>query len=142
MQDARVRLLAGAKILGVLHRQGLRCSAGWSLEGECACPVRNKFCIARGQWVKLLLDGDVANAERDFSSTGPYSLFRVMLASEFMATGLTVKTDSGVSVGPKGQTTTPVAAAVASKVGASAASALSIILTKFEGAQVIGLEGP
>lgn len=81
------RLKNGAKIMGGLWKDpAQRCPAGWSLE-ICACEPRTKFCQARLHWLTKAVE-----AGRDLEE-GPYGVALAMTASEWDATGLTMKVE-------------------------------------------------
>lgn len=79
------RLKNGAKIMGGLWKDpAQRCPAGWSIE-ICTCAPLKKFCQGRLKWLTLAVEDG-----RDLEE-GPYGLALAMTASEWDATGLTMK---------------------------------------------------
>lgn len=125
------RLLNGARVLGKLWKAGERCANDWA--GLCtdAADSRKRFCRAKLQWLTLA----VGDPERDLSGVEEeYGLILVMKASEFDATGLTMKLDSGILIGPTGG----LSAADAGKLGEDPSSLQSIlkILQTFPKARV------
>jgi hypothetical protein len=80
-----VRLLNGAKTLGILWRSGQRCGSGWS--NECSCNPRTRFCNAKFQWTELARqDG------RDLES-GQYMIPEAMAMSELEAANIVMAVD-------------------------------------------------
>lgn len=79
------RLKKGAIFLSQLWKvPEQRCTAGWSLD-VCTCVPLKKFCSARLLWITLAVEEC-----RDLEE-GPYGLALAMTASEWDATGLTMK---------------------------------------------------
>ena len=113
------RLKKGAEILGKLWREGVRCGEDWSvlcpadnpLEAtDCFCEPKNKFCLAKKQWLSLVIDdpreefhGPLGIREIE---QGPFGILMTMRGTEWDATGVTVQFDfPGIGlhgIGPKG----------------------------------------
>lgn len=79
------RLLAGAKVLGRLHKENVRCSSmGWSV--GCTCGTgETEFCDAKRRWMALWVDWSGLDAP-----AGPYAILEAMSKRQFEASGLTV----------------------------------------------------
>lgn len=137
------RLRNGARIMAELWRSGQRCTAAWSASGACACPKRSKFCVARRQWIDLMLETDSDNQARgieaDDSEDHPFALFEAMLSSELAATGFTIHVENGVKVGPAGSATVKLAVEVVSG-DAGGAAPLATLLRTFKGAKITKVE--
>jgi hypothetical protein len=79
------RLKKGAAFLGQLWKDPTqRCIAGWTLD-SCTCEFPTKFCKARMQWISLAIEQG-----RDLEED-PHGLALAMTATEWDATGLTMK---------------------------------------------------
>lgn len=132
------RLKAGAKILGDLWRDpSQRCDAGWSLDA-CTCEFPKKFCKARVHWLTLAVE-----AGRELHEDA-YGLALAMLASEWDATGLTMKIEHP-TLGPIliGSSTSSVTGMVDMARMADAPEVLEStlrVLKAFPKAKVVGLE--
>lgn len=99
LAETRQRLKNGAKVLGKMWLDGIRCPEGWK-SVECGCNPKGKFCKAKKQWVDLALQDGRMIEEGDFD------LILMMTAEEWDNTGLTLKVeipDTGtIGIGPKG----------------------------------------
>jgi hypothetical protein len=81
------RLKNGAKILGQLWKDlDQRCPMAWSLD-NCTCQPLKKFCQGRLKWLTLAVE-----AGRELQED-QYGIVLTMTASEWDATGLTLKLD-------------------------------------------------
>lgn len=108
--NTRDRMLKGARLIGDFWRAGDRCAEGWrtfevdadpAYAAGCACGERStRFCKAKRQWLVLAKQGG-----RDLSPD-PFGLALAMTASEWDATGLTMRVEfpevGTVAVGAKG----------------------------------------
>lgn len=128
---AHIRLVNGAKMLGDLWRDGLRCRGGW--RAKCDCEKSTKFCRAKLQWASM------ASAERGpgiFSGT-PFEIIEAMTGEEFRASDLTIELEvpefDRVKVGPRGDVSYDDVAKT--DVGLRA---VVMVLKKFPGSKVVG----
>lgn len=80
-----VRLMNGAKMLGILWRSGQRCRSGWS--NECCCNPRTRFCSGKFQWTELARQDD-----RPLEG-GQYMILEAMSMSELEASGIILSVD-------------------------------------------------
>jgi hypothetical protein len=74
-------LIAGAKMLGTLWKEGVRCPSNWA---ACSCPEPTKFCRAKALWVRLAKDG-----VRDIPPS-PFGIVEAMTDEELREADLTV----------------------------------------------------
>jgi len=133
MKPIQARLLDGARMLGALWLSGQRCTAGWTVDQACACTAPTKFCAARQQWLKMVVQDE--NPERRLPGSGEYGMIEIMLSSELAASRVTIKIDTGDVIGPKGQIQVKDAAA-ASQHPDGAAGILKLLKT-FKGSRVV-----
>jgi hypothetical protein len=132
------RLLEGAKVLGQLWQKYKGCAKAWDVSEVCACLADQKpspFCRARTRWLTLALE-----AGREVVD-GEWGLFYSMTASEWDATGLTIKIellDIGgvVAVGPAGAVTMRGLAQIAEKGGKEGLRGALKIIQSFEGSKI------
>jgi hypothetical protein len=99
-------LVNGARLLGQLWRQNIRCADGWS--DTCGDRQPTKFCKAKRQWLDLLSQDRQEGDYRPLPDFGREAfLLEAMNPDEFEATGMTVEYDiptvGRVKVGPKGE---------------------------------------
>lgn len=112
---SKARLLKGSRVLGQFWLAGDRCQEGWSVHGikppegvevpkapECVCEKKSRFCKAKVQWINLAIE------EGRGLLDDPYGIPLMMMASDWDATGLTLKIDlpeiGMVGIGPNGIT--------------------------------------
>lgn len=118
------RLRKGAKMLGNLWRSGDRCQNGWM--PACNCTESKQFCTVKRQWTALAEKvGRVAEPDR--------MIFEAMTAGELYETGLTIKLDNGVELGPKG---IPLPEAAGFIAEPDSVPAVLKVLARFPGAKV------
>jgi len=130
------RLIKGAGVLGRLYKSGERCARAWSMDCDCAEPLKD-FCKAKRQWVKLFLEsprkGDV-----DFGEE--FGLIESMTEAELEATGLMLTLEfpelGELKVGPGGQIPWKEFRSFRS-YGADALATVATVLKEFPGARVI-----
>ncbi len=138
------RLRNGARIMGELWRAGARCTAAWSATGSCQCKKRSKFCVAREQWINLMVAEDLGNPARAIEDGGdpkdhPFALFENMLAAELEASCFTITLDNGVKIGPAGSVAVKFSVEI-SNGEAHGGGALAMLLRTFRGSKITKVE--
>lgn len=101
-----MRLTKGAKILGRLWREGVKCvSTPWQVDCDCE-EGATEFCVARKRWVALACD--LYGEDKVMGFSDPHAVIKMMTRHQFEESGLTVKVElpggAMVKVGAGGAT--------------------------------------
>lgn len=133
--DAQVRLVKGARLLGNLFRRKQMTSCGWGLCGSgILCEHPDEWCRAKRLWVRLALELGRSLEAGDFGLAESFTL------EEFEASGITLAVevpDAGMIKvgGPKGEV--PIRALpTVGDVGIDGLRSVIMVLRAFPGSRV------